>query len=122
MLDRWSCAQTLLWFLGISCRHNLRPTIDHGTLKFQLLLVSAITQRNASNIGVVINNNTLHIYILYNVTISPVYSDYCLLFTLKIDMIRYWINIIIQCIIQSGDIITLSTLRYEENCDIKYVS
>ena len=99
MLDRWSCAQTLLWFLGISCRHNLNPTIDHGTLKLQLLLVSAMTECNASNIGVVNNNNTVHIYILYNITISPVYDDYCLLFTLKIDMIRYWNNIIIQCII-----------------------
>ena len=99
MLDRWSCAQTLLWFPGISCRDNLRPAIDHRTLKLQLLLVSAMTECNASNIGVVNNNNNVHIYILYNITISPVYDDYCLLFTLKIDMIRYWNNIIIQCII-----------------------
>ena len=102
--------------------NNLRPTLDHRTLKIQLLLVSAMTEHNASNISVVNNNNTVHIYILYNITISPVYDDYCQLFTLKIDMIRYWIYIIIQCIIRSGDIITVNTLRHEENCDIKYVS
>ena len=105
--------------VGISCRHNWRPTIDHGTLKFQSGLVSHMNERNASNICVVNNNNAVHIYTLYNITISPVYSDYCLSFRLRINMIGYWINIIIQWIIRSGDIITVSKLMREGKCGIK---
>ena len=57
-----------------------------------------MNKRNDQNICVVNNNNAVHIYTLYNITLSPVYSDYCLSFRPINDIIRYWVNIIIMCI------------------------
>ena len=84
--------RTRLWFIGIS--NSQQPARDHGTLNLQLGLDSAINKRNDQNICVVNNNNAVHIYTLHNITLSPVYSDYCLLFRPINDIIRYWVNII----------------------------
>ena len=88
--------RTRLWFIGVSNGQQLAR--DYGALNLQLGLDSAMNKCNDQNIGVVNNNNAVHIHTLYNITLSPVYSDYCLSFRPISDMIRYWVNIIIVCI------------------------